>query len=280
VSGVNAHLIGMATVDWVYSVSPFLRSIQPFSKMISVVAGVILFGAWLLEKLFVDRANKLRDLVAKAEAEKDATERSAQIENRLIELYQVAASARDYSQQALNQARSNYLDRLQADIEQLERAGVSRNLAHALDRYASKGKRPLELIRPPQDVRKPVADATEAAQEFREEVDRRWKTYQSEQKSIVGDVINPNVVTEKQAEQLSAAIHNLRNEVNFGLSPRLAPIANGVYRALDELFRYANSLLAKRTRRAVQMRWVQLAVYILGAILAIIGAYLDATKAS
>lgn len=55
---------------------------------------MILLGAWLIEKTVLERANKLRDAVTKAEQDKDATERSFRIESRLIEVYQVAAHAK------------------------------------------------------------------------------------------------------------------------------------------------------------------------------------------
>lgn len=257
-----------------------LSSLQPYAKLFSVIAAVILLGAWLIEKTVLERANELRDAIAKAEQDKDATERSFRTESRLIEVYQVAASARDYSYRSAPKNEPMYLVTLSQDVEQLERTGVAGNLASSMVGYSSRTNDFLEAIDPPAALRDRVARASKAVSDFKAEVDQRHEQYMREQQPLVGDVINPNTITEQQATQLSSYIRAFRNDVEFMLMPHFAPVANDLFRAYDELFRYAREELRKREKRASVLRWVQLAVFIMGSILAILGSYLEATKPS
>ena len=255
-------------------------SFGPYAKLFGVIAAIILFGAWLLEKTAVDHATKLRDGIAKAEQDKEVTERTFRIESRLIEVYQVAASARDYSYRCTLKAQPTYIDELKQDVELLERTGVARDLTTAMLGYSSRTNSFLEAINPPAPLRDRVAKATKGVVDFKTQVDQRRDQYNAQQHSLVGQVINPNTITESQASQLSASIRAFRNDIEFSLMPHFEPLANEMFRSYDELFDYARKELEKRERTASALRWIQLGVYIVGSILAIFGSYLEATKSS
>jgi hypothetical protein len=257
-----------------------VSSLQPYAKLLGVIAAVILLGAWLIEKTALEHANQLRDAITKAEQDRDATERSFRTESRLIEVYQVAASARDYSYRSIRNNKPTYLERLSEDVETLEQTGVTRNFASSVVGYASRTTNFLEVIAPPASLRDRVTKASEAVSDFKAEVDQRYEKYVREQRLLVGEVINPNTITEQQATELSTYILALRNDLELKLIPRFAPLANELFRAYDELFNYAGKELRKREKKASALRWVQLGVFIIGSIIAILGSYLETKKPS
>jgi hypothetical protein len=261
-------------------VSLNISSLQPYAKLLGVVAAVILLGAWLIEKTFLEHANQLRDATAKAEQDKEATERSFRTESRLTEVYQVAASARDYSYRGTLKDRATYVDRLIEDVETLERTGVARNFASSLVAYSSRTTNFLNVIDPPRPIRDRVTKASKSVSDFQLAVDQRYEQYMQQQRRLVGEVINPNTITEQQATELSTDIRALRNDVEFTLMPRFAPLANELFRAYDELFNYAGNELREGEKRASMLRWVQFAVFAAGSIIAILGSYLEITKPS
>jgi hypothetical protein len=250
------------------------------AKLIGVIGAVIVFGAWLMENVIVERVKRLRDDLAKAEQDQDASERSFRTESRLIELYQVAASARDYSHRNLPPQDPAYLQQLYEDIEMLERTGVAREFAQSMVGYSSRSRRLLETIKPPRAVEDRVATANKGIVDFASEIDERRERYQEEQKQLVGDVINPNTITEQQAKLLSSAIRKFRSDIEISLMPRFAPLANEVFRSYDEMFQHARQKLHGYEKNARVLRWMQIIIFIIGSIVVIFGSYLDATHPS
>ena len=251
--------------------------VQTYAKLLGVVAAVILFGAWLVEHLIVERVKSYRDAITRAEADKDTTERFFRLESRLLEVYQVAASARQYSAEARAKERT-FLDDLYSCIERLERTGVTRNFAYALTSYAGRTTDFLSAIKPPTALATRVNEAISKIDELRKHLDERRAQYEQSQKVIVGDVINPSIVTPEQAQEIEPLIREYRNEVEFKIGPQLTPAANEMFRAHEALFAYAREELKKREARVRLVRRLQITLYIVGSALAIYGSYLEAVR--
>lgn len=255
--------------------SSFSVWVQTYAKLFGVVAAVIIFGAWLVEHLIVERVKSYRDAITRAEDDKATTERFFQLESKLLEVYQVAASARKYSAEARAKERT-FLDDLYSNVELLERTGVTRNFAYAFTSYAGRTSNFLSAIKPPSDLANRVKGAISRLDELRKQLDERRTQYEQSQKDIAGAVINPNVITEEQARKLEPLIREYRNDVEFKIGPQLTPAANEMFRAYDALFDYAREELKKREARVRLVRTLQISLYIVGSALAIYGSYLEA----
>jgi hypothetical protein len=85
-------------------------------------------------------------------------------------------------------------------------------------------------------------------------------------------------VTREQFTALREAVSRYRNDVERTLAPRLAPAATELFRAYDALFEYAGKKLMERERTAHCARTIQMTLLIVGSVLAIYAAYLDAVS--
>jgi hypothetical protein len=249
--------------------------IQTYAKSFGVVAAVILFGAWLVEHLIVERVKSYRDALTRVEEDKATTERFFRLESRLLEVYQVAASARSYSAEARVKERT-FKDDLYRNIELLERTSVTRSFAYAFNSYAGRTSGFLSAIKPPPDLANKVSEAVSKIDELRKRLDECRARYEQSQKAVVGEVINPNTITEEQALKIEPVIRQHRDDVEFMLAPQLMPAANEMFRAYDSLFDYARGELSKREAHVRLVRTLQITLYIVGSALAIYGSYLEA----
>src|ERR1700674_2780371 len=131
-------------LDWCYT----------YAKMFGVVAAVIILGSWLVQNIALEQAKTLRDALARAESDKMAMDTNLRLESRLLEVYQVAASARQYAYDARTQSTRDFKDDLYEATEQLERIGVTRNFALLHDDYARRGKNLLGAFSASEKTRK------------------------------------------------------------------------------------------------------------------------------
>lgn len=246
------------------------------AKMLSVVAAIIIFGSWLVENTLLKRANELKQAVQQAEQEKLIVESFHHLESKVLEVYQVAASARRYSAEARLREQGNFKDQLERDVEMLERSGVTLKFAAAVARFAARLEHYLGVVAPTPELAARVRAAHSGIADLRSELDASWERYHRQQRDIHGDYINPNTVTPEQARSLGEAIRSYRNEVESSLAPRLSPAANAVFRAHDDLFRHAREQLKVRERRAEWAERIKIALFILGSVIAVLGTYFDA----
>ena len=253
-----------------------IDTLHPYSKLIGVFAALIIFGSWIVANIVARHFNDLRDSITRAQDDKLRTEQIFHLESKLLEVYQVAASARRYSAEARAQDRWTFKERLNSDIEQLERIGVTRDFAYSFSSYSARTEEFVKAISPPKVLADRVRTATMAIEELRKKLDDRHDLYRKDQAQIAGEVINPNTITEDQARQLSEVIAKYREDVEFGLTPMLTPAANEMFRSYDALFGYSRDELVRRELRAKFVSRAQIALFVLGSIVALISAYLDA----
>jgi len=250
-----------------------------YAKMFGVVAAVIILGSWLVQNTALEQAKSLRDALASAEAGKMAMETDLRLESRLLEVYQVASSARKYAHGAQSQHTRDFKDDLYEATERLERVGVTRNFALLHHDYARRSKKLLDAFSASEATRKRMTAAISEVSNVLKVLEERHQRYVAAQKAIVGEVINPNTITQAQASQLEILIDEYRNDVEFSLAPRLAPAANEMFRATDEVLVAARLALTERQKRVKLLRQVQIALYLIGSALALFGSYLQARPA-
>jgi len=251
--------------------------LQTYAKLIGVAAAVIIFGSWIVENTFARRAKDLKDAILQAEADKLSAERFHHVESKLLEVYQVAASARGYSAETRSEGHRTFKDELHSDVELLERAGVTREFVHAISRFCSRSDEFIAAIDPPEEIARGVRETVRALDELQDQIDARHEEYRKRQQPIAGEVINPNTITEDQAKQLGVVIRELRDEIEFTLAPRLTPIANSMFRAYDSLFAHARLELTRREKRAKVASFIQISLFVVGSLLALVSSYFEAT---
>lgn len=246
------------------------------AKLLGVIAAAVIFGSWLIENIVAEKLKALRDTVVRAETDKEAAERFLRIESKLLEVYQVAASARGYAADARRSAKETYRDQLERDVELLERAGVIRDFAISLEGYSQKTADFLSAIDPPADIRGRVEKAFARMRNVRQEIEQRRARYAESQRNVIGsDSINPNTISEEQARTLGELIGTYRNDIEFEYGPRVAPAANELFRSYEALFAHAREQLARRERYVKAVRWIQLILFVIGSLTAIFASYLD-----
>ena len=248
-----------------------------YSKMFGVVAAVMIFGAWLVQNIIVEQLKSLKDVLARAEDERREIERQFRMQGKLLEIYQVAASARQYANEARQQSET-HMTRLFNAVERLERVGVTRDFAYAMTEYIARSNEFLSVIEPPSPIRATVISATTELASLRNALDQRKAVYETEQKQIIIDnVINPNKITEAQIDALIPVINKYRDDVEFGMASTMPTCINDVFWAYDRLFEYSRTKLARRRRNAKMARFIQILPYVVGSILALYGSYLQAS---
>ena len=245
-----------------------------------VVAAVIILGSWLVQNTALEQAKSLRDALASAEADKMVMDTNLRLESRLLEVYQVASSARKNAYGAQNQSDRDFKDELYEATERLERVEVTRNFALLHYDYARRSKNLLDAFSAREATRKRMTAAMSRVSDVLKALEERHQRYIAAQKEIVDEVINPNTITQAQASQLEALIDDYRNEVEFSLAPKLAPAANEMFRATDEVLVAARSALMDRQKRVKLLRQIQIALYLMGSALALFGTYLQARPAN
>jgi cob(I)alamin adenosyltransferase len=251
--------------------------LKMYAKLIGVFGAVIIFGSWIIENIVSRHFKKLCDAVSRAQDDKELTQNFSRIEWKLLEVYQVAASARGYSAEARARDRWTFKDTLHKDVERLERIDVSWKIAHSLTSYIGRTDEFISAINPPAEVAARVRDAKTSIDDLSAQLDKRRDQYFQEQKKLIGDHIDPNTITEEQATQLSSVISKYREDVEFRLAHKLAPAANTMFRSYDALFDFAHQELARREERATMVTRIQIILFIVGSILALLGSYLEAT---
>lgn len=248
-----------------------------YAKMLTVIAGIVVLGSWLVENLLVGRAAALRDGIARAEAEHEASERFFSLQSDVLEVYQVAASARSYSAATRRQCRWSNADEVSALTERLERSGNLRDFAMALQIYSSAAPRQLEVLNLTPLARRELQESIGAIQDLRAAIDHRRDRYREDQVKLLGSSsINPEKVAETQVRPLRDLIESYRNDVEFVLAPRLEPAANRLFRAYDKAFEHARKELQRRESNVKWLRVLQLLLYGIGSVFAVYASWLDA----
>ena len=247
------------------------------AKMLGVIAAIVIFGSWLVENTLLRRANDLKGSIQQAEADKVETERFHYVESKLLEVYQVAASSRQYAAESRMSGARTFKDDLYRDIEQLERSSVTLQFADAISRFGNRSETYISAISPPGQIAESVRSSLNSLRELRSALYAAREDYGKKQRSIVGETIRPDEVTEEQAKELKAAIWTYRDAVEFTLAPQLAPKANQVFRSFDDLFAHAREELAKRERWAAAAERIKITLFVVGSFLALLSSYLDAS---
>jgi hypothetical protein len=156
-----------------------------YAKMIGVVATIVIFGSWLVENLIGDALKERRDAIAGARAGKDAAERTMHLDSDILEVYQVAASARRYAYEAARSSTGRTLrDEVYLQMELLEHPAVIRDLALNYELYVRPYPEYLAITEAPPELAHRVKAAVEHVRGIRQALDVRRDTYIKEQVEI------------------------------------------------------------------------------------------------
>jgi len=258
--------------------SEFQQWAIKYAKLFAVISAIVVLLSWLIENLLVNKLNDLKEHLQSLENEKLNSERQFHIESKLLEVYQVAASARQYALLSVDKSKINADDSLTRIIDKLERIGVTKKFVISFIMYANRHSESIEAINPPDSIKNKVESSYKNLLSIQDDLMQLDKEYKSKQKEVTGseNTINPNSLNEEMLNKLYTYIESYRAKVESNISNRLTESANSMFRAYDDLFRFAKTKIKRLEKVYNVAKVIQIILFVIGSIIAIYGTYLEA----
>ena len=252
---------------------------QTYAKLFMVLSAAIVLFSWLIETLWTKGLEELKTDLEIIQRERREAERFNILAGRLLEIYQTTVTTRD-EMLIINGSSDQFI--LKNTIYITNRLGhldVRREAIMNAIYYADALRERVNNISLSGGTKQKLIHDYESLLEIIKEIDIAKKKYQEQQTAITGHAnrINADSLNEDQIKAILSALHVYENFVNK-IEGRYVEVASDMY--VDYQF------IAKEVRNKIKVieqnhkivRYAQIVVFLIGTLLSIYGAYLDATS--